>query len=60
MNTPLEKRRNIARRINDLVVDDQRVTCVYVFGSVASGHADELSDLDLTVVCKDQILPVSA
>ena len=60
MGTNLEKRRNIARRINDLVVDDPRVTCVYVFGSVASGDADGLSDLDLTVVCKDQLLPVSS
>ena len=60
MNSALEKRRNIARRINELVVDDSRVTCVYVFGSVASGDADGLSDLDLTMVCKEKLLPVSA
>ena len=36
----LEKRRTIARRIDQTLGDHPSVTAVYVFGSVASGHVD--------------------
>ena len=59
VNTLLEKRRNIARRIDALLGEHPGVTSVYVFGSVASGHVDEQSDVDITLVCRSNILPLS-
>ena len=59
METALEKRRQAAHKINNVMGKDPRVTCVYVFGSVATRDADERSDLDITFVCQPDILPVS-
>ena len=59
MDTALQERRQAAHQINDVLGMDPRVSCVYVFGSVATGDADERSDLDITFVCHPDILPVS-
>ena len=58
-DTFLEERRKIARRIDDVLGEHPEVTCVYVLGSVASGHVDERSDVDITFVCRSDILPLS-
>ena len=55
----LEKRRDIARRIDGLLGEHPEVTSVYVFGSVASGHVDEQSNVDITLVYRSDILPFS-
>ena len=47
----LERRREIARRIDQALGDHPDVTAVFVFGSVASGHVDEKSDVDIGIVC---------
>lgn len=58
MNNPLEIRREIARQIDHLLGERPEVSSVYVVGSVASGHVDERSDLDITVLCHAE-LPLS-
>jgi predicted nucleotidyltransferase len=58
MNNPLEIRREIARQIDHLLGERPEVSSVYVVGSVASGHVDEPSDLDITVLCHPE-LPLS-
>ena len=55
----LAPRRAIARRIDRLLGERPEVSCVYVFGSVASGHVDERSDVDIAVVSPTETLPVS-
>lgn len=60
LNPALERRREVARRVNDVLGEHPEVTSVYVFGSVASGHVDDRSDVDITFVCRSDILPLSA
>ena len=55
----LERRREIARRIDEAFGDHPHVTAVYVFGSVASGHVDEYSDVDIGIVCQPDVLASS-
>ena len=55
----LEKRRGIARRINDVLGECPEVVCVFVHGSVASGTADERSDVDITFICRPEIMSLS-
>ena len=55
----LEKRREIARRIDSVLGEHPEVTAIYVLGSVASGRVDERSDVDLGVVCRSQTLSES-
>ena len=52
----LEKRREIARRIDHRIGEHPQVTAVFVFGSVASGHVDERSDVDVMAICRLGIL----
>ena len=52
---PLQKRRAIAERIDHALGGLPEVTAVYVFGSVASGHADSRSDVDMGFVCSREI-----
>jgi predicted nucleotidyltransferase len=59
MMNPLETRRKIARQIDNLLGGRLEVTSVYVMGSVASGHVDEGSDVDITILCRSEILPLS-
>lgn len=58
--TALAKRREIALGVYAAAAKYPEVTAVYVFGSVASGQADETSDVDITLVCRSSILPVSS
>ena len=53
----LDQRREIARRIDRAVGEHPDVTAVYVLGSVATGHVDERSDVDISVVCRPSVLP---
>ena len=53
----LDRRREIARRIDRALGEHPNVTAVYVLGSVASGHVDERSDLDISVICRSSVLP---
>ena len=55
----LQRRREIARRIDHALGDQPQVTAVYVFGSVASGHVDEKSDVDIGIVCHPDVLASS-
>ena len=59
IDRPLERRREIARRIDQAIGDHPDVTAVYVFGSVASGHVDEKSDVDIGIVCQPDVLASS-
>ncbi|NKB72182.1 MAG: hypothetical protein GKR89_34320, partial [Candidatus Latescibacteria bacterium] len=55
----LDKRQKIARHINEKFDSVPGVQVVYVLGSVASGWADEQSDVDITIVCSDSIIDLS-
>ena len=57
-HTLLERRRGIARKIGDALAGHPDVTAVYVLGSVASGHVDERSDVDVSFVCRAELLPL--
>ena len=55
----LEKRREIAQRIDSVLGEHPDVTAIYVLGSVASGRVDERSDVDLGVICRSQTMSES-
>jgi hypothetical protein len=55
----LRKRRNIAQRVNEAFNHCPEVSSVLVFGSVASGQVDERSDVDMLIICRSSILPIS-
>ncbi len=59
MDAELKRRRDIAQQVDALLGPLPEVTAVYVFGSVASGHVDERSDVDIIFVCSPEILPTS-
>ena len=59
MNRLLEKRREVARKLDDLLAAHPNVTATFVFGSVASGQVDERSDVDFGVVCDPVALSTS-
>lgn len=53
-NNPVAKRLEIARRVAARLASVQGLTSVAVFGSVATGEADEHSDLDLAATYGDK------
>lgn len=53
-----EKLHVAARHVGDALGDHPQVSSVLVFGSVASGHVDEYSDVDMLVICRSEILSV--
>jgi hypothetical protein len=59
ITTALRRRRNIAHRINEAFDHCPEVSSVLVFGSVASGQVDERSDVDMLIICRSSILPIS-
>jgi hypothetical protein len=63
MTTPgkvaLELRQGIAQQMASLLGPQPVVSAVLVIGSVASGHVDERSDVDLLVICRSQMLPLA-
>ncbi len=54
----LEQRRRIAHRVDAAIGGHPDVTVVYVLGSVAQQNVDERSDVDISVVCRTEVLPV--
>ncbi len=54
-NPHLECRREVALRVAGALEGLPEVIGIYVFGSVATGYADEDSDVDVGIVCKHQI-----
>lgn len=56
-NRALRARRGVARRVAKRFAERREVSAVLVFGSVASGHVDERSDVDMLVVCRHDLLP---
>jgi hypothetical protein len=52
----LASRRAVAGRVAQAFAAHPDVTAVLVFGSVALGHVDDRSDVDLLVVCRDELL----
>lgn len=52
-------RRTVAQRANRRLSTQTPVAAILVFGSVASGHVDEHSDVDILVVCEPQIISIS-
>lgn len=48
----LELRRRVALLANQAIRDYSLVSAILVFGSVATGHVDEHSDVDMFVICK--------
>jgi predicted nucleotidyltransferase len=56
----LESRRATARRVAHALAEHRGVSAVLVFGSVASGHVDERSDVDLLVVGRSRPPPLGA
>jgi hypothetical protein len=54
---PLQQRRAAARRVGAAFAEHPAVSAVLVFGSVALGHVDERSDVDLLVIYRDELLP---
>lgn len=59
VRSALSKRRQVAHRIDEALGHHPEVSSVLVFGSVASGHVDERSDVDMLIVCKLNILPIA-
>ena len=59
-NSHLECRREVARRVASALEKLPEVIGVYVFGSAATGYADEYSDVDIGVVCKHEVPTLSA
>lgn len=57
--TLLEQRRAVAERFARQLSKYERVIAVLVFGSVASGHVDDVSDIDMLVVCAPEIPAVN-
>jgi len=49
----MKNREEIKKGLNSLLYDNEKVIAVWEGGSVATGFADEYSDLDLAVVCED-------
>ena len=52
----LALRRRIAQRVAERLGQQPQVGAVLVFGSVATGTADEHSDIDLFVLCRPQVM----
>lgn len=48
----LELRRQVALVVNQTIREHPSVSAILVFGSVATGHVDERSDVDMFVICK--------
>jgi len=51
----LRKRRRVAKRVCEAFENHPTVSSILVFGSVASGHVDEYSDVDVLVICQPEI-----
>lgn len=49
---PLSERQRVACQVGQALAVLPHVSAVLVFGSVASGHVDDRSDIDLLVVCE--------
>ncbi len=54
----LAHRRSVACRIAHAIEGHPAVSALLVFGSVASGHVDERSDVDLFVICAPDVIPL--
>lgn len=57
MNLELEWRRAVAERMARQLSALESMVAVLVFGSVAYGHVDEVSDIDMLIVCEPDIPP---
>jgi predicted nucleotidyltransferase/transposase-like protein len=57
--TELKRRYEIACRLADLLGAQQAISSVLVFGSVAHGEVDEHSDVNLLVMCRPEIMPIT-
>lgn len=55
----LHQRRAAAWRVDSIFGENGGVSAVLVFGSVASGHVDERSDVDILVVCTRNVPSVA-
>jgi predicted nucleotidyltransferase len=59
LNPALVRRQEVARRVDECLGDHPDVSAILVFGSVALGLADERSDVDVLVVCRSNIVPLT-
>ena len=59
-STETERRREVAHRIDQALGDHPNVAAVFVFGSVAYGHTDAKSDVDVGIVCQPDVLDPSS
>ena len=59
-STETERRRQVAHRIDQALGDHPNVAAVFVFGSVAYGHTDAKSDVDVGIVCQPDVLDPSS
>ena len=55
MKLELERRRVVAEGMAQQLGEVPNVIAILVFGSVASGHVDETSDIDILVICEPDI-----
>lgn len=55
----LEKLRAVARRVGGALADHPAISAILVHGSVSLGRVDEFSDVDMLVVCRCDILPLT-
>jgi hypothetical protein len=53
----LELRRAVARRVSDALAVHPSIAAILVFGSVALGHVDERSDVDILAICPGKLVP---
>ncbi len=60
INDLLTKNRAIAEQVGQSLAKHPSVMAVVVFGSVASGHVDVASDVDLLVICTPDIPALEA
>jgi predicted nucleotidyltransferase len=51
--------RAVAQRVGDALACHPAVSAILVFGSVAHGQVDEISDVDLLIVCRPDVPPLT-
>jgi len=56
MDSGLRRRQAVARQVSDALAVHPRVAAVLVFGSVALGHVDERSDVDILAICSEELV----
>ena len=52
----VEERDYLLKRVTETLLSDERVVAAWLFGSIGRGDSDELSDIDVFAVVKDEVI----